>query len=64
MLRATCIANPISIISIDFAFETELQMLHDESLTAAISTSVGAREQEDVGLRQVSVRLVNSFQTR
>ena len=61
MLRATCIANPISI---DFAFETELQMLHDESLTAAISTSVGAREQEDVGLRQVSVRLVNSFQTR
>ena len=46
----------------DFAFETEL--LHEESLTAAISTSVGAREQEDVGLRQVSVRLVNSFQTR
>ena len=40
MLRATCIANPISIA---FAFETGLQMLHEESLTAAISSSVGAK---------------------
>ena len=40
VLRATCIANPISIA---FAFEAGLQMLHEEPLTAAISSSVGAK---------------------
>ena len=40
VLRATCSANPISI---DFSFETGLQMLHEESLTAEISSSVGAK---------------------